>query len=206
MGLYRYCILPRLCDLAMRNKRLRPFRERIIEAAQERVLEIGSGSGLNLELYKPGVREVLALEPDPQLRVMAQRHARQASCPVTFLSASADQIPLDDKSVDTVVTTWTLCTIPDAERALREMRRVLKPAGRLLFVEHGLAPDKNIEWWQNKLTPLWRHISGGCHLNRKTDDLICAAGFRIEKLHTGYMEGPKPMTFIYEGSAIPQSG
>ena len=108
---------------------------------------------------------------------------------------------LDDKSVDTVVTTWTLCTIPSVTRALSEMRRVLKPGGRLLFVEHGRSPDPNVRRWQDRLTPLWKRIAGGCHLNRAISQLIEESGFRIERMDTGYMKGPKPMTFMYEGSA-----
>src|SRR5437879_5719586 len=142
MGFYRSIILPRLCDLSMRNSHLTPYRERVIGAAEGRVLEIGAGSGLNLELYKPGVQDVVALEPDPKLTAMAQRRAGEALRPVAFLNASAEEIPLDDRSVDTVVTTWTLCSIPDAKHALSEMRRVLRPQGRLLFVEHGLAPER----------------------------------------------------------------
>ena len=102
------------------------------------------------------------------------------------------------------MTTWTLCTIPDVDRALLEMRRALKPSGRLLFVEHGRAPDPNVVWWQDWLTPIWRRVGGGCHLNRAIASLIEGAGFRLERLETGYMRGPKPMTFMYEGSARPQ--
>jgi SAM-dependent methyltransferase len=102
-----------------------------------------------------------------------------------------------------VVTTWTLCSIPDAQRALREMRRVLKPLGRLLFVEHGLAPEPNVRWWQDRLTPWWKPLAGGCHLNRPMRTLIEGAGFDFERLDTGYMRGPRPMTFMYEGSARP---
>ena len=114
---------------------------------------------------------------------------------------SAEAVPLEDRSVDTVVTTWTLCSIPDPRRALDEMRRVLRHGGRLLFVEHGLAPDPKVRWWQDRLTPTWKHVGGGCHLNRAIADLIEAAGFEFERLDTGYMRGPKPMTFMYEGSA-----
>lgn len=201
MGLYRNFVLPKLCDLAMRNQVFRPYRERVIGGAQGRVLEIGAGSGLNLPLYKGGVREVLALEPDPKLTQMARNNAREASRPVTFLAASAQQIPLDDQSVDTVVTTWTLCTIPDAIQALREMRRVLKPGGHLLFVEHGLAPEPGVQKWQNRLTPVWKRIGGGCHLNRPIRTLIESGGFQIDKMNTGYARGPKIMAFLYEGSA-----
>jgi len=203
MGIYRDVILPKLCDLSMRNERLRPYRERVIGAAEGRVLEIGCGSGQNLPFYRQTVRELLALEPDPNLLAMA-RHAPDSGMQVNFIEASAEAIPLDDRSVDTVVTTWTLCTIPGSAAALSEMRRVLKPQGRLLFVEHGLSPDRGVRWWQDSLTPVWRRISGGCHLNRPIRSMIEDAGFRIDRIETGYMQGPKPMTFMYEGSARPK--
>lgn len=203
MGFYRNVIVPRLCDLAMRNEKLRPIRQRVIGNAEGRVVEIGAGSGLNLALYGAGTREIIALDPDPKLTAMAKWHAKDASRPITFLDASAEQIPLDTASVDTVVTTWTLCTIPDAHRALKEMRRVLKPSGRLLFVEHGLSPENGVQKWQNRLDPFWSKVSGGCHLNRPISALIEGAGFKIDKLQTGYIPGPRPMTFFYEGGALP---
>jgi ubiquinone/menaquinone biosynthesis C-methylase UbiE len=203
MGFYNDMILPRLCDLAMRNKQLVPFRERVIGAAEGRVLEIGVGSGKNLPFYRPPVREVLALEPAPQLIAMARSASRASSMPVTFLEASAEAIPLDEHSVDTIVTTWTLCSITQAATALADMRRVLRQGGKLLFVEHGLAPDEGVRRWQDRLTPAWRCISGGCHLNRPIRSMIEAAGFRIDRIETGYIPGPKPMTFMYEGSARP---
>jgi ubiquinone/menaquinone biosynthesis C-methylase UbiE len=202
MGFYSDVILPRLCDLAMRNKRLIPYRERVIGAAEGRVVEIGIGSGLNLPFYRPPVQEVLGLEPAPKLVGMARR-APHPCMPVSFIEASAEVIPLEDHSVDTVVTTWTLCSIPQAALALAEIRRVLRPSGRLLFVEHGLAPDEDVRRWQNWLTPAWKKISGGCHLNRPIRTMIEGAGFEIDHLHTGYMPGPKPMTFMYEGGARP---
>lgn len=204
MGFYRNIVLPRLCDFAMRNKHLAPYRARVIGAAEGRVLEIGAGSGLNLKLYQPTTSEVLALEPDPALTRMAQINAKGASRPVTFLEASAEQIPLDDKSIDTVVTTWTLCTIPNGLRALEDMRRVLKPNGKLLFVEHGLAPERGVQKWQNRLTPIWARVSGGCHLNRPIGAMIEAGGFKIDRLETGYLPGPKPFAFLYEGCARPE--
>jgi ubiquinone/menaquinone biosynthesis C-methylase UbiE len=203
VGFYNDVVLPRLCNLAMRNRALLPYRERVIAAAQGRVLEVGIGSGLNLPFYGASVRELLALDPAPRLIAMAQRPARAARAPVTFIDASAEAIPLESGSVDTVVTTWTLCTIPQAEAALGEMRRVLRQGGRLLFVEHGLAPDEAVRRWQNRLTPAWAWFSGGCHLNRPMRTMIERAGFRIDRLDTGYAPGPKPMTFMYEGSAAP---
>ncbi len=202
MAFYNDVILPRLCDLAMRNKQLVPYRDRVIGGAEGRVIEIGTGSGRNLPFYRQPVKEVLALEPAPKLIAMA-RHASHPDMPVRFIEGSAEAIPLDDSSVDTVVTTWTLCSIPHAATALAEMRRVLRPSGKLLFVEHGLAPDQRVRRWQDWLTPAWKRISGGCHLNRPIRTMVESAGFRIDRLETGYMPGPKPMTFMYEGSALP---
>src|SRR5438067_1471530 len=203
MSFYNDVLLPRLCHLAMRNRRLLPYRERVVGLAEGRVLEVGVGSGLNLPFYRAGVREIVALEPAPKLIAMATRLTRASAVPVRLIEASAEAIPIDDDSIDTVVTTWTLCTIPQAEVALAEVRRVLRRSGRLAFVEHGLAPDKRVRYWQDRLTPAWRCISGGCHLNRSIRNMIEASGFRVDRLETGYMPGPKPMTFMYEGSAHP---
>lgn len=204
MSFYRDHVLPYLIWLAMRDRRFVPYRKRVISAAEGRVLEIGIGSGMNLPFYPPRVSEILGLEPAPRLATMARRAANRSSAPVILIEGSAEAIPLDRGSVDTVVTTWTLCSIPDAGRALAEMRRVLKPGGRLLFAEHGRAPEENVRKWQDRLTPLWKRVSGGCHLNRPIGALIEGAGFEIAELDTGYMEGPRPMTFIYEGRARPR--
>jgi ubiquinone/menaquinone biosynthesis C-methylase UbiE len=204
MSFYAERIVPVLIDLAMRNKRLRPYRERIVAAAEGRVLEVGIGSGLNLPLYRASVRQVLGLDPSPRLLARARQKAGRLPVTVELIEGEAEAIPLDDQSVDTVVMTWTGCSIPDVAAALVEMRRVLRPAGRLLFVEHGRAPELGVARWQDWLTPLWRRISGGCHLNRKIDVLIETAGFEFERLTTGYMNGPRPFTFMYEGSARPR--
>jgi ubiquinone/menaquinone biosynthesis C-methylase UbiE len=203
MAFYRDVLLPRLCDLSMRNRRLLPYRKRAIGLAEGRVLEIGVGSGLNLPFYGHAVRDIWALDPAPQLIAMARKLAGASAVPVTFIESSAEAIPIDDNSVDTIVTTWTLCTIPQSIAAIGEMRRVLRPSGRLVFVEHGLSPDKGVRWWQDRLTPAWRCVSGGCHLNRPITRMIEEGGFLLDRLETGYMPGPKPLAFMYEGSAHP---
>jgi ubiquinone/menaquinone biosynthesis C-methylase UbiE len=204
MSFYRDLVLPRLCHLSMRNRRLLPYRRRVIAQAEGRVLEIGIGSGLNIPLYGAAVKEIVALDPSAPLIAMSRRLSTSSQIPVNLLEASAEVIPLDDHSVDTVVMTWTLCSIPEAVCAVAEMRRVLKPRGRLVFVEHGLAPDKTVRWWQDTLTPAWKRLSGGCHLNRPIRAIIEEGGFRIDRLETAYMPGPKPMTFMYEGGARPR--
>ena len=189
----------RSCDA---QSSLLPYRKRVVGSAKGRVLEIGAGSGLNLPFYGALVREILALEPAPRLIAMARRSAR-APAPVTFIEGSAEAIPIDDESIDTVVTTWTLCTIPNASHALAEMRRVLRPGGALLFVEHGRAPEAAVARWQDRLDPVWSYLAGGCHLNRKMDDLVTAAAFRIEALQNSRLPGPRTHTYLYEGRARP---
>jgi len=201
MGLYDRYILPHLLNLAMRNSQLALYRQRVVSLASGRVLEIGIGSGLNLPFYTAHTTELIGLDPHPKFVDTASRQA--SSVPAKILGGSAESIPVDTASVDTVVTTWTLCTIPDVTAALREMRRVLKPGGQLLFVEHGLAPEEGVRRWQHRLTPLWKGIAGGCHLDRPIAELVKNAGFEIAHIETGYMAGPKPMTFVYEGSAHP---
>ena len=203
MSFYQRYVLPRLTHLAMRQKQLLPFRQRIVGAAEGRVLEVGVGSGLNFPIYGASVTSVIGLEPSPELLRMARPRAMAAAIPVALLDASAEAIPLDRGSIDTVVTTWTLCTIPNAQRALAEMRRVLKPVGALLFVEHGRAPEPGIARWQDRLDPLWSHLAGGCHLNRKMDDLIAGSGFRIEAMENARLPGPPTHTFLYQGRAKP---
>jgi ubiquinone/menaquinone biosynthesis C-methylase UbiE len=203
MSFYSNVILPRLCHLAMRNRRLLPYRERVIASAEGRVLEIGIGSGLNLPLYTGSAERVVGLDPAPRLLDRAAWIAARARVPVQLVEGSAEAIPLDDRSMDTVVVTGSLCSISHTDRALGEVRRVLKASGRLLFVEHGRAPEPGVRWWQDRLTPLWQRIAGGCQLNRPMAALIEDAGFRFDRLETGYMPGPRPMSFMYEGSARP---
>jgi|SRR5579863_4746532 len=203
MSFYQHYIVPRLTHLAMRQSYLVPFRKRVIGAAEGRVLEIGIGSGLNFPIYGAAVTSVIGLEPSSELLRMADTRASHASVPIALLGASAEAIPLDTGSIDTVITTWTLCTIPNAPRGLAEMRRVLKPGGRLLFVEHGRAPEPGVARWQDRLDPLWSRLAGGCHLNRKMDDLIASNGFRIDAMVNARLPGPRTHTFLYKGSARP---
>jgi len=201
MSFYKDIVVPHLVNLSMRQETLVNYRQRVASAASGRILEIGIGSGLNLRHYGERATHVIGLDPSMKLLSMAEAAPRRPMLSVELLEGSAEAIPMEDASVDTVVSTWTLCTIPDVNRALGEMRRVLKPGGHLVFVEHGRSSDASVRRWQDRLTPLWKCIGGGCHLNRPISHLIESAGFRIEKLDTGYMKGPRPMTFMYEGAA-----
>ena len=200
-GFYQRWVLPRLIDLAMRNKEVTRYRGKAIPHASGRVLEIGVGSGLNLRHYGVQVQQLYALDPSARLLQMARKRQLDSAFPVQYLKASAEEVPLDSRSVDTVVSTWTLCSVPDAPRALREARRVLKPGGRLLFVEHGWAADPSVQAWQRRLDPLWTRLAGGCHLDRQIDRLIREAGFDIVDMTNEYLKGPRPITYTYSGQA-----
>jgi ubiquinone/menaquinone biosynthesis C-methylase UbiE len=201
MSLYQDRILPYLVHVSMRQATFTVYRRRVIPSARGCVLEIGVGSGLNLPFYAENARRVIGLDPSPRLLSMAREAAGAIARPLELLEGTAEAIPLDTDSIDTVVTTWTLCSIPDISRALTEVRRVLRPAGRLLFIEHGRSPDGSVGRWQDRLTPCWKRIGGGCHLNRPISQLIEESGFRIDWINNGYMPGPKALTFMYEGSA-----
>lgn len=202
MRLYDRYVLPRLINLAMQNKAARLERARFLPLASGKVLEVGIGSGLNIPFYPSTILELCGVDPAPELLRMARRRATRAPFPVELVELSAEKLPTGDETYDTVVTTWTLCSIPDPETALREMRRVLKPGGRLVFIEHGWSPDARVRAWQDRLNPLWTRVAGGCTLNRKMDALIEGAGFRIARLETGYAAGPKPLAYLYRGLAL----
>lgn len=204
MGFYERRLLPHLINLACGLRPVMRQRARLVPGAEGRVLEIGIGSGLNLPYYEPDrVRELIGLEPAAEIRRIAEKKAEGFEVPVRFIEAGAEEIPLEDASVDTVVTTYTLCTIPEPERALSEVRRILKRGGSLLFAEHGRAPDEGVRKWQDRINPYWRPVAGGCNLNRDIKALIQGAGFQIEKLDTRYLPGPRVMTFNYLGAAAP---
>jgi ubiquinone/menaquinone biosynthesis C-methylase UbiE len=203
VSFYARHVLPRLLDLAMRSPAARAERARLVPRARGRVLEVGIGSGLNLRFYGPQATGLVGLDPSLPLVEMARGRAADAPGPLRLAAASAEAIPFRDEAFDTLVVTWTLCSIPDAARALREMRRVLRPAGALLFVEHGRAPEPRVRAWQDRLTPVWRRVAGGCHLNRPIDALIRAGGFEIHHLEQGYVRGPRVLTYLYRGQARP---
>ncbi len=202
MGIYARVVLPRLIDLAMRSRDAMAERRKLVPRAAGRVLEVGVGSGLNLALYGPEVQIVYGLDPSPELARMARRRLAALGLPVRLVAGSGEAVPLPDGSVDTVVSTWTLCSIPDPARALAEIRRVLAPGGRFIFIEHGLAPDPRVAAWQRRLEPVWRRLAGGCHLARAMDGLIASAGFRITEIERGYNRGPRPFTFLYRGLGV----
>jgi ubiquinone/menaquinone biosynthesis C-methylase UbiE len=200
VSFYSAWLLPHVLDLAMQRKQMIPFRERIGKAASGRVADIGVGSGLNLRFYEQA-EHVAGVDPSPELLRFAEARARLASVPVELTRGTGEALALEDSSIDTAVLTFTLCTVDDPERTLAEIRRVLRPQGKLLFAEHGRVPDARGAHWQDRLSPLWSRVAGGCRLNRKPDDLIRAAGFQIDELETSYLKGPRIMGFVYSGRA-----
>ena len=201
MHLYRRYLLPHLINYAMASDEATRLRAAHVPAATGVVLEIGIGSGLNLPFYGSAVTKVFGVDPSSELLAMARPKTKGLSFPVEILQQEAHCLPLGDRSVDTAVVTWSLCSIADPAATLREVRRVLTPGGALIFVEHGLAPDAGVRKWQNRLTPIWRHVAGGCHLNRKVDDLIRQAGFEMTEISTDYIPGPRLSTYMYSGRA-----
>ena len=202
MGLYDRYILPHMIDYACGMGAVMKTRSQIVPLATGRVLEIGIGTGLNLSFYDPAnVTEIVGVDPAAQMQEKARERASGIGIPVQTIALELGQIQAPDASFDSIVCTFTLCTIPDAATALLEMRRVLKPGGKLLFSEHGLAPDLPVARWQHRLTPLWKPFSGGCHLNRDIPALIRAGGFRIGQLDSSYLQGPRPMTWVWRGWA-----
>ena len=202
MGLYADQILPRAIDLALRGGEFARPRARVAAGLEGEVLEIGFGSGLNIPHYPAGVKRVWAVDPAAAGRKLAAGRATACAVPIEYVGTDAQVLPAGDASVDNVLSTWTLCTIPDANRALAEIVRVLRPGGALRFVEHGLAPDAIVARLQQRLTPLQRRAFGGCHLDRRIDQLVAAAGLELTRLDTYYMKGPRALGYTFEGVAI----
>lgn len=200
---YERHLLPWLLDLVCGSGPFSRQRRKVVPLATGRVLEIGIGTGLNLAHYdKAHVGEVVGLDPGVDMHPLARKRARAAGISVQLVGLSAERIPFDDGAFDTVLVTYSLCTIPDPLAALREMRRVLGPAGRLIFCEHGLARDAPVRAWQHRLTPGWSKMAGGCHLDRDIPGLLVAAGFRISDLQTGYLPGPRAFGYNFWGVAV----
>lgn len=202
MGLYDKYILPKITHCVCATKAVQEQRERMVPQASGQVLEIGAGSGLNLPHYNTDkVDRLYALEPAEEFWAMATDKLRKVPFEVIHLKNGAEEIPLTNDAVDTILVTYALCTIPDLDSALAEFRRVLKPGGQFLFSEHGLAPDAGVRKWQNRITPFWKKIGGGCHLNRNIPELLEQAGFSIGDMKTEYLPGWKPATYNLSGSA-----
>ena len=202
MGFYAKYLLPRAVHFLCSAEPIRKQRGKIVSLAAGRVLEIGIGSGLNLPLYDSvRVQQVWGLDPSLELWALADETAAQVEFNLEFIKGDAAAIPLDRGSADTVLVTYTLCTVPDVVPALEEIRRVLKPDGQLIFCEHGAAPDPAVRRWQNRLNPIWKRIGGGCNLNLPIPSLLEQAGFKIRGMDTMYLPGWKPVTFNYWGTA-----
>ncbi len=204
MGFYLRRVLPLLIHQVMRRPRFLPWRRRLVAEAAGEVLEIGIGSGLNLPLYGRRVRRVVGVDPSSALLARARQAATWLDVPVELHEGGAEALPLAEAAVDTVVSSWTLCSVADLDRVLAEIRRVLRPGGVFLFLEHGRAPEAAVARWQQRLTPCWRRLAGGCHLDREIPAALRRAGFRVELRDQGHLiAGPRILTWHWLGRAIP---
>ncbi len=205
MGIYETYVVPHLIELACGSGDIAAQRAKIVPQATGRVLEVGMGPGLNLPFYdRSKVDMVWGLEPSAGMRRKAGPALAATDLDVRWLDLPGEQIPLDDHSVDTVVLTYTLCTIADWERALEQMRRVLTPGGRLLFSEHGEAPDHGVRTWQHRIDPAWTRVAGGCHITRPIPQMIQSAGFEFIEVESAYLPGPKVSSYHSWGTARPR--
>jgi len=202
MGLWENRVLPHLIDWGMDNRSMHRERAQALAAAQGEVLEVGFGSGLNLPHYPGGqVQRLVAVEPNAQALKLARGRIEACDFEVQTIRLEGERIPCADASFDTVVSTFTLCTIPDVAAALAQLRRVLRPEGQFIFLEHGRAPDDAVHRWQRRAEPVQRTLFGGCHLTRDIDELVQEAGFELKSLERYYSKGPKVMSFFFRGSA-----
>jgi ubiquinone/menaquinone biosynthesis C-methylase UbiE len=202
MGVYDKYILPKVVNFTCGLKPTMRQREKVVPMASGEVLEIGIGSGLNLPYYQAGnISKVWGLDPSPEMRAMARKNARGVEFDLELIGLPGDEIPLDDNSVDTLLITYTLCTISETQPALKQMARVLKPDGKFIFCEHGAAPDPGVLGWQNRLNPVWKRLGGGCNLNRDIPGIIERGGFQIVEMSNDYIPGFRPASFNYWGTA-----
>jgi ubiquinone/menaquinone biosynthesis C-methylase UbiE len=201
MGFYEDRILPYCVDLALGGKQFGRLRERVVAGIDGEVLEVGFGSGRNVPFYPSDVTRVRAVDPATVGLKLAAKRVAASTVPVEYVGLDGESLPLDEASVDHVLTTWTLCTIPDVGRALGEIRRVLRPGGSLHFLEHGRSPDPGVARWQDRITPINRRIAGGCHPNRPIESIVADSGLQIAELQNYYVRGPKPLGYMYEGVA-----
>jgi ubiquinone/menaquinone biosynthesis C-methylase UbiE len=205
VSLYEAQILPRLIDLVLRGREFDLMRHRVAANLEGDVVEIGFGSGRNVPHYPTSVTRVRAVDPATVGRTLASRRVAASPIPVEYVGLDGQDLPLEDSSVDNLLTTWTLCTIPDVHRALTEARRVLRPGGAIHFVEHGRSPSTSVARWQDRLTPIQRRLFGGCHLNRPIDRLLIDADFELTRIENYYARGPKPFGYMFEGVATKTS-
>lgn len=202
MGIYSNVIFPRFLNSFMSSGQFKKQRSKLLASVSGDILEIGFGTGLNLEFYPDHVRKITAIDPNAGMGRIAQRNMAKSGIEVDSRILSGENLPIEDQSFDSVVCTWTLCSIPDAQAALREVRRVLRPGGRFFFVEHGLAPEPKVAKWQHRLTPIQKVIGDGCHLNRPIDTMITGEGFGLSDLETFYMpKAPKFAGYMFRGIA-----
>jgi ubiquinone/menaquinone biosynthesis C-methylase UbiE len=202
MGLYETHVAPRLIDRFLGAEPFVPLRRRTAAGLSGDVLELGFGTGRNAALYPPEVRRLLAVDPQPTARRMATERVRRAPLEVVYVEPEdGELLPLDDASVDHALSSFTLCSIADAPRALAEVRRVLRPGGQLHFLEHGRSPEARVARWQDRLTPLQRRLLGGCHINRPIGRMVAEAGFTITEMRHYYLAGPRPFAYMFEGAA-----
>jgi|YNPMSStandDraft_1061717.scaffolds.fasta_scaffold20575_4 ubiquinone/menaquinone biosynthesis C-methylase UbiE len=204
MNLYRRIIFPQLLDLALSGERMERYRRQLLAHVQGAVLEIGFGTGLNLPCYPEHIRKITGVDPNPGMGSLARRRIASSPIAVDWQVADAQELPFPSQSFDSVVSTWTLCSIPNVAKALGEIRRVLRAGGKLFFLEHGLSEDPQVQRWQNCLNPIQKVIADGCNLNRDMARLIQGAGFRFEQLERFYMpDQPRFIGYTYQGIALP---
>jgi ubiquinone/menaquinone biosynthesis C-methylase UbiE len=202
MGFWEAQVLPRAMDKLLGNEDMAEVRKPSLVGLSGVVVELGFGSGPNVPLYPAEVERVLAVDPAIVGRKLAARRVEASPIPVSYLGLDGESLPLDDEAVDAVLSTWTLCTIPDVDQALQEAKRVLRPGGRLFFLEHGLSTDPKIAHRQHRLTPWQKRIAGGCHLDRDIEDIVVRAGFELERMKRFTISGPKSMSAMYSGVGV----